>query len=51
MNFKTTREEALQDLENYINKDIINYSTQRNFDFGPVTEKMFHVYPLIFLID
>ena len=35
MIFKTTREEALQDLENYINKDIVNYSTQRNFDFGP----------------
>ena len=35
MIFKTTREEALQDLENYINKEIVNYSTQRNFDFGP----------------
>jgi len=35
MIFKTTREQALQDLENYINKEIVNYSTQRNFDFGP----------------
>ncbi len=35
MIFKTTREQALQDLENYINKDIVNYSTQRNFDYGP----------------
>ena len=35
MIFKTTREQALQDLENYVNKDIVNYSTQRNFDFGP----------------
>ena len=35
MIFKTTREEALQDLENYINKDILDYSSQRNFDFGP----------------
>jgi len=35
MIFKTTREQALQDLENFINKDIANYSTQRNFDFGP----------------
>ncbi len=35
MIFKTTREEALQDLENYINKEIVNYSTQRNFDYGP----------------
>jgi hypothetical protein len=35
MIFKTTREEVLQDLENYINKDILDYSTQRNFDFGP----------------
>jgi hypothetical protein len=39
MNFKTTREEALQILENYINKDITNYSTQRNFDFGPNNRK------------
>ena len=35
MNFKTTRKEILQVLENYINKDITNYSSQRNFDFGP----------------
>ena len=35
MIFKTTREGAIQDLENYINKEIVNYSTQRNFDFGP----------------
>ena len=39
MIFKTTREEALQDLENYINKEIVNYSTQRNFDFGPGKRK------------
>ena len=39
MNFKTTREEALQILENYINKDITNYSAQRNFDFGPNNRK------------
>ena len=39
MIFKTTREQALQDLENYINKDIVNYSTQRNFDFGPSKRK------------
>ena len=28
MIFKTTREEALQDLENYINKDILDYFTK-----------------------
>ena len=39
MKFKTTREEALQDLENYINKEIVNYSSQRNFDFGPANRK------------
>ena len=39
MIFKTTREEALQDLENYNNKEIINYSTKRNFDFGPGKRK------------
>ena len=39
MIFKTTREGALQDLENYINNEIVNYSTQRNFDFGPGKRK------------
>ena len=39
MIFKTTREEALKELENYINNDIVNYSTQRNFDFGPGKRK------------
>jgi hypothetical protein len=39
MIFKITREEALQDLEKYINKEIVNYSTQRNFDFGPSNRK------------
>ena len=39
MIFKTTREEAFQDLENYINNDILNYSKQRNFDFGPSKRK------------
>ena len=39
MIFKTTRKEALLDLEIYVNKEIINYSTQRNFDFGPDNRK------------
>ena len=39
MIFKTTREEALQYLDNYINNDIVNYFTQRNFDFGPGKRK------------
>ena len=39
MIFKTTRQGALQDLENFINKEIINYFTQRNFDFGPGNRK------------
>ena len=39
MIFKTTRKGALLDLEIYVNKEIINYSTQRNFDFGPDNRK------------
>ena len=39
MIFTTTREGALKDLENFINKEIGNYSTQRNFDFGPNNRK------------
>ena len=35
MNFKTSRIEVLELLENYIDKNIINYNTLRNYDFGP----------------
>ena len=35
MNFVTSRKEALDILENYIEKDILIYTAQRNFDFGP----------------
>jgi deoxyribodipyrimidine photo-lyase len=36
MNFHTSREKALESLEIFINKDIVNYSTKRNYDFGPI---------------
>ena len=39
MNFKTSREEALKILENYVDQDISNYTAQRNFDFGPQSRK------------
>ena len=39
MNFITTRSEALKELENFIEKKIFNYSTQRNFDYGPHDRK------------
>jgi deoxyribodipyrimidine photo-lyase len=39
MNFITTRKEALKELEIFIEKNIFNYSTQRNFDFGPLNRK------------
>ena len=39
MNFTTSRKEALDILENYIEKDILAYSAQRNFDFGPKIRK------------
>ena len=35
MNFKTSRKEALEVLENYVEKEITNYNSKRNFDFGP----------------
>jgi len=35
MNFKTSRKEALKVLENYVKKEISNYNSKRNFDFGP----------------
>ena len=34
MIFQTTRENALKQLNNFIEKDILNYNSKRNFDFG-----------------
>ena len=39
MNFITSRNEALEVLEKYIEKDISSYTAQRNFDFGPQNRK------------
>ena len=39
MNFKFSRIEALEVLENYIEKDISTYTAQRNFDLGPQSRK------------
>ena len=39
MNFIKSRKEALAVLENYLEKDISNYTAQRNFDFGPRSRK------------
>ena len=39
MNFKTSRKEALEVLENYLEKEITNYNSKRNFDFGPLNRE------------
>ena len=39
MKFYTSREKALEALDNFINKDIVNYSSKRNYDFGPMNRK------------
>ena len=39
MKFHTTREKALESLETFINEDIVNYSSKRNYDFGPTDRK------------
>ena len=39
MNFKSSRIEALEELENYVDKDILVYTAKRNFDFGPNERK------------
>jgi len=39
VNFISSRKEALDILDNYIEKDISIYSSQRNFDFGPQDRK------------
>jgi len=39
MEFYTSREKALECLDTFINRDIINYSSKRNYDFGPTERK------------
>jgi deoxyribodipyrimidine photo-lyase len=39
VNFITSRKEALDVMEHYIEKNISNYTAQRNFDFGPQNRK------------
>ena len=36
MKFYTSRQKALELLETFINNDIVNYSSKRNYDFGPI---------------
>ena len=39
MKFHTSREKALESLDVFINNDIINYSSKRNYDFSPLKRK------------
>ena len=39
MNFVTTRKEALDAMERYIENNILDYTAKRNFDFGPQNRK------------
>ena len=39
MKFYTSREKALECLDIFINNDIVNYSSKRNYDFGPIDRK------------
>jgi deoxyribodipyrimidine photo-lyase len=36
MKFHTSREKALESLDIFINNDIVNYSSKRNYDFSPI---------------
>ena len=35
MEFKTTRDSAIENLDNFIKNNLGEYSKLRNFDFGP----------------
>ena len=35
MNFKASRASAVEKLENFLEKNLVDYSKQRNFDYGP----------------
>ena len=39
MKFYTSRDKALESLDTFINNDIVNYSSKRNYDFGPIERK------------
>ena len=51
MIFETTRDGALKKLDDFIENEIINYNSKRNFDLDLKKEKMFHVYLHILLTD
>jgi len=39
MKFYNSREKALDSLDLFINQDIVNYSSKRNYDFSPIDRK------------
>jgi deoxyribodipyrimidine photo-lyase len=39
MKFHTSREKALESLDIFINNDVVNYSSKRNYDLGPAERK------------
>ena len=39
MKFETTRDGALKKLDNFIENEVVNYNSKRNFDFGPDDRK------------
>jgi len=39
MKFHTSRDKALECLDTFINNDIVNYLSKRNYDFGPIERK------------
>ena len=40
MIFETTRDGALKKLDDFIENEIINYNSKRNFDFGPKERRL-----------
>jgi len=47
MIFEASRAKAIDKLTNFIEQNLSDYSKLRNFDFGPVIDLIFLVYPPI----
>ena len=44
MNFESTRQEAVKRLNHFIDKEILNYNTKRNFDQGSIHKKRYFLW-------
>ena len=48
---KNIREHALVSLSEFISSDLKEYSSKRNYDYGPSNRKIHQIYPNLLLME